>query len=292
MKTPVKKARSPEPRTTTEALGVKFTGSTRSQANVCEQWRLEGTLKTCRAQGGYWERKLTEARKGVERQTLQISMGNGASHSILESYVQDVAKAEQMISSFKEQAATLQSKIDSLSPDTAKTARRAERQKLLAGQLRARLEMDRKLDHALEAVRQILRDRAHLTLKMREGAQSLEFGRGLKLDDERFDALLRMLPWNMAAESEKFVKWFMGQDGARNSYQVHGGEFVLRETLASHNAFRSGDCPELTKEEEAEIEGMLASRGPFAPPVEAITKRLGEAVEVAPPEQIQWGLLR
>ena len=239
----------------------KITGSLRSQRSVKEEWRLESILTTCKAQIGLWERNLATAREGVTRQSARVSAGIGTSHSILKNYVEDVANAERMISAFKEQAATLRSQIDALLPDAAKAAERAEEQKVLAGQVLARLEIDRKLDFALDTVRQILRDRGALTSQIREGAMSLEFERGLDLDGERFDALLRMLLQEIAIASEKFVQWFLGQ-GNRSPYTVAGGEFVLPETLHSHNAFRSGDCPSLTEEEVCKLDALAASRIP------------------------------
>jgi hypothetical protein len=273
-----------------KAIGSPY--SPRSQKNVREQWRLERELATCNGQIGLWERKLKTAQEGVTRQTAQVSAGQGVSHSILQSYVKEVTEAKEMVASFKEQAAALHAQIDALMPDAAKAAERAEGQKTLAGQFRTRLELDRTLDFALESVGGILTERAALTSKMRAAAESLEFSHGLDLDGQRFEALLRILPGKMAAESEKFVRWFLGEDGERRPCVVQGGEVVLDETLRNHNAFRTGDCPNLTKEEESKIERILASRGPFAPEVEPTPMRMGEPAQEVPPEKIQWALLR
>ncbi len=269
---------------------LKFIGSPRSQGDIKEQWRLESVLTTCEAQSSLWQRKLATAEEGVLRNTAQISAGHGYGHSVLQANVKEVAEAKQMIASFKEHAVKLQKQIDSLIPDAAKAAERAGKQKVVAEGFLAREGMDRKLDSALEVVRQILRERAALTSILRDGTESLGFGRNIDLDDERFETLLEALPQKMAAESLKFVKWFLGLEGGRRPYRVHGGTFVLRETLHCHNAFASGDFPELTEEEMAAIEQMRRASGPSAPPVEAPPKRLGEEIEEVPPSKIQWGL--
>ena len=274
----------------------EFIGSLRSQASIKVQWRLESDLKTAKAQVGLWERKLKEAQDGVLRQTAQVSAGQGRSHSILESYVQDVSKAEQMLTAFKTQVASLQAQIDALMPDAAKAAERAEQQNILAGRVLARLELDRKLDAALETVRGILERRKQMTSEMREAAIALEFDRTANLDDGRFDALLRSLPSDMARESQKFVTWFLGQEDERTPCTIQGGQAVLPETLASHNAFCSGDSVKLTKAEEAEIKRSIDARYaldyPQPPREETEMRRLLGPPEPVPDEKIQWGLLR
>ena len=270
----------------------KFIGSLRSQASVTKEWGLKADLKTCKAQIGLWERKLATAGQGVTRNSAQIAAGNGMAHSTLEGYVQDVSKAKQMIAAFQEQAASLQRQIDDLQPTPEKAVERAEGQRVLCAQVEQRLQIDRKLDGALEAVRQILRERAALTSEMVGCVASLDFNHNFDLDDQRFDALLRVLPEGMAGESEKWVTWFLGREDGRSPYMIQRGKFTLRETLASHNAFCSGDSVNLTKKEEAEVERIDASRGPFAPPVEAPPNRIGQAAEEVRPENIRWAMLR
>lgn len=274
-----------------QAFGPEFVGSLRSQKSIKAQWRLESDLKTAKAQLSLWTRNLAKAKEGVVRQTQQVSAGRGASHSVLESYVQDVGKAEQMIAAFKSQVANLQSQIDALMPDAAKAAERAEQQNILAGRLLARLELDRKLDAALETVRGILEYRKQMTSEMREAAIALDFNREVGLDDQRFETLLRTLPSDMARESQKWGIWFLGQEDDRTPCTIHGGQAVLPETLASHNAFCSGDCVNLTKAEEKEIERIMDSYAPPQPPREEMSRLLGPR-EPVPDEKIQWTLLR
>jgi hypothetical protein len=279
-----------------QSSGLQFIGSLRSQRSVKKQWRLESELKKANAQKEYWERKLTTAREGVARNSEQISRGQGAAHQALESYVLDVAKAEQMISAFKAQAVNLQAQIDALVPTPAQAAERAEGQVILANLALAREEGDRNLDALLATVAQLLRERAEITSKMRKLAETLEFARGLNLDDDRFEALLRMLPQGMAAESAKWCKAFLGRQDGRHPVTIQGGEIVLRETLACNNAFRTGDCAELTKEEEAEIKRSLDSRVP--PSLAAFLgapspQRLGmPKPEDVAPERMQWAMPR
>jgi hypothetical protein len=267
----------------------EFIGSPRSQRNIKEQWRLEGELKTCDGQIACWQRKLATAEEGVRRNTG----GGGYNLAVLRGYVREANETKDMITSFEAHAVTLRAELAALLPDAAKAAERGELQKIVAAQIRARLALDKRLDSALEAARAILLERAELTRKMRDGAVSLEFNQNVDLDEGRFDSLLAMLPRNMAAESQKFCDWFLGEEGDRRPYAVRNDGIVFKETLRAANAFREGDSPELTDRERAEIERMVAARGPFAPPVEEPPKRLlGEpAAEIASSE-IQWALLR
>jgi hypothetical protein len=273
-----------------QVSGPEFVGSLRSQRSIKEQWRLEFQLKTCKANIGLQEGNLAKAQAGVKRQTEQLSQGNGAAHSILESYIQDVAKAELTISSFKAQAVSFQSQLDALMPDAVKAAERAEGQNILVGQVLGRLELDRRLDAALETVLQILEYRKKMTSEMREDAVSLEFDCNVNLDDQRFDALLRTLPQGMAQESEKWVAWFLGREGGRTPCHLSYCPVVLPETLASCNAFKPGDRPNLTKGEEAEIRRIENSHMPPQPP--ELAQRSVGPVEEVPPENIQWVILR
>ncbi len=179
------------------------------------------------------------------------------------------------------------------SPDAVKAAERAQVQSIVAGQIRARLALDKTLDFRLESVRGILAERAALTSEIRKGIDALEFEYGFGLDEQRFEDLLRTLPREMAGESERFVYWFLGQEQGRTPCRIHGSDIELRETLRAANFFGPDDCPNLAKEEEAEVERIRILRIPPSPPVEALpTRRLGDAAEEIPAGKIQWALLR
>jgi hypothetical protein len=270
--------------------------SLRSQKSVQAEWGLRSDLKTAKAQVGLWQGNLEKAKQGVVRQTEQVSAGHGISHAILESYIEDVAKAEKMVAAFKTQVADLEAKIQALMPDAAKAAERAEGQRILWIRVLARLELDRRLDAALEIVRHVLEERRAITSNMREAATALEFDGTVNLDDQRFDALLRSLPSDMARESAKWVTWFLGREPDRTPCTIHWHEVALPETLACHNAFQPGDCPMLTKAEEAEVSRIIDSYAAPAPPREEseraeMRRRLGPP-EPVPDERIQWFMLR
>jgi hypothetical protein len=270
---------------------AEFIGSLRSQRSITEEWRLERELKLAEAQQGLWERNLTTAREGVKRQTGQASQRRGSAYVILESYVQDVTKAEKMISAFKDQVANLRKQIKALQPDPAKAAKRAGEQRILADLLEMRLEGDRAIDAALETVRHKLQDRAALCAAMRERAITLEFASNVDLDERRFDALLSVLPQEMARDSERFVQFFLGREEGRSEFRMHYCNAVLPETLASGNAFRSGDCAMVTKAEASELERIINSKMPPAPPAEILRSELPKP-EPIPDENIQWTMLR
>ncbi len=266
-------------------------GSLRSQRSIKQQWRLESALKTAKELVAMWERNLTKAKEGVARNAVQLSAGNSASHRAMEGYVEDVVKAEKMIAAFESQVTDLQAQLDALIPNAVQAAERAEAQRSLRTRVLARLELDRKLDAALGTVRKILQQRSAATSEMREDASALEFESNVNLDDQRFADLLLSLPSGMALESQAWVKWFFGSEENRSSCEMRYGNAVLSETLASHNAFRSGDCPMLTKAEEAEIDRIIDSQRPPRPPDEEMRSAL-PSPEPVPSEKIQWMLAR
>jgi hypothetical protein len=269
---------------------LEFTGSARSQQSIKTQWRLERELKHCQAQIGLWERNLATAEEGKKRQASQIAAGYGYAHAVLETYVQDAVKAEQMIATFKTQAGNLQGQLDALKLTPEKVAKRAKAQRILATQIERRLDKDRELDSALASVRKILEERAALTAEMYEGAAALEFDSSLDLDEGRFRALLHSLPQGMAGDSAKWVIWFLGREGDRRPCIIQFGQATLPETLACNNAFASGDTPNLTKAEEAKIEEIQRAMMPPRPPVLEEAWKPGEPVPEVPPENIQWAL--
>ncbi|MGA3325968.1 MAG: hypothetical protein ABSF45_15965 [Terriglobia bacterium] len=273
-----------------KAPGAGFIGSPTSARRVKERWRLEFQLENCRAQIGLWERNLATAKEGVKRQSAQLSAGRGAAHLILQTYTDDVAKAERMIAAFKQNTMSLQEELAALVLTPEQAAKRKENQDILAALVLARVEGDKQLDGALSTVFRLLYERQQVTAKMRERALVLEFERGVDLDDARFEALLRALPKDMACESAKWASWFLGTEADRTPYMVSGGDFCLDETLASCNGFRSGDTPSLTEKERRELERQKDS---LYPPSAAGMERLANI----PPKKaeqstgkIQWGL--
>jgi hypothetical protein len=238
----------------------KFVGSLQSQRAVREQRQLESALKQCEGEISNRQGKLAIAEQGKVRANGQIAAGQGRAYQILEFYVEEIGKIERMVKELRERAAEIQQRIDALKPTPAKAAERAKRQKALALDLLMRVEADRLIDRELAVLGEMLCERSAATSRIREQAQALDFNSGLDLDGERFDRLRAALPVGMSRESERFARWFLGWDGERTPYRVTGGEYELPETLASHNAFRSGDTPPLTAKERAELDAAAASR--------------------------------
>jgi hypothetical protein len=267
--------------------------SPRSQQSYIRQWQLERELTNCKSEIGLWKRKLQAAEEGKNRQASQIAAGKGYAHSILEEYVREATEAKEMILAFEQRATDLQGQIDALTPDIAKAAERRQAQESVARLLALRLEGDKKLDLVLETARQLLSERETLTATVRELVRSLDFRFSVALDDERYGALLRMLPKGMAAVSGGWVTWFLGQEDGRCPSTIEGGEFLLPETLKSAIAFRPGDCPALTLEERRMIKAQSDSRiVPTPAACEAAARLPGAEVKELPVGTVQWGLLR
>jgi hypothetical protein len=275
-----------------ETPSRKIAGSLRSQRSIRQQWRLELELKSCKANIGMWERRLATAQEGKARQARQISGGQGSAHRILAAFVQEATEAEGMIATFRKNAEDLQRQIETLTPSNTQVAERFEHQQILGARLLARLELDRKLDLVLDAAREILQQRAALTAEMTEEARALDFAHGVDLDSRRFESLALALPVQMASDSEKFVEWFLGGEKDRSPQTITGGEFILPETLASHNAFRSGDCVSLTPEEGRKLDAQEAARRVPAPEEMQAQVNRAQRGAVETPSAIQWGLPR
>jgi hypothetical protein len=211
----------------------------------------------------------------------------------LEGFLEDVKKAQGMISTFEDTAVSIQERIDALVPTPERAAERAGTQNALAGDFIERLAMDRELDSALESAKRILKDRSELTAKMRKLAECLEFPPGLDLDGERFDALLRSLPKEVAQTSGKFINWFLGREPDRHPRTITCDEITLPETLRSANVFFYGDQAELTAEEARAIDALDESRHvPMPMEMESATVVPGQGAKELPIGKIQWGLMR
>ncbi len=233
--------------------------SLRSQANICQEWRLESELTKCQGNLRNWQEKLRKAAEGVKRQTAQVNAGNGYSHSILRSYVADCEEAKRMVASFEEHAADLQKQIEALKPDAAKAKERAQQQEAMAHLVGELLKSDADLSFQLELVRENLRRRRELTSDMRKLADLLEFPYHTDLQQDRFAALLAALPQGIVAATQKWVSAFLGSENDRTPFDIRTDRVTLPENLRSANAFRYGDRPSLTKEEREQIERESAA---------------------------------
>jgi hypothetical protein len=231
--------------------------STRSQQSWLKQRDLEGNLEKCKGLIRSCESDIAQSEKASELQVNQVITGSGPSRLTLGEKLAELEGNKRKLVAFKDRAASLQREIHALThPRPSLLAQRRKQQTLLAGLAAERLVKDRLADRALQSLRSLLEERARLSATMQEVARTIEFtGEPDGFDEQRFEALLNSLPSGLAAESEKWISWFLGEERTEESYTVTRKVLLFPETLASAHFYRYGDRLELT---EAQA-GKLAS---------------------------------
>jgi hypothetical protein len=271
----------------------KRTWSGTSQDRVKKRWQLEGQLTRCAAQQQYWERRLVTAEEGKKRWTAQLTDGNGRAHTILQTFVKEVAEAQGMVVSFKECAVELQKQIDALALSPKDAAQRAKDQEVVAMLLLARGSLDGQIDSLLALTHKTLARRAALSSELRERVSALEFSYNLNLDTERFEALAHTLPKEIAAESKRFTDHFLGLEEDLALFEVPIGTLMLDETLTRHGAYRTGDRPLVNGRERAEFMRKQEREGdPIREVMPANVNTRSEVPKGEPVGAITWGIIR
>jgi hypothetical protein len=271
----------------------KRTWSGTSQDRVKKRWQLEGQLTRCAAQQQYWERRLVTAEEGKKRWTAQLTDGNGRAHTILQGFVREVTEAQGMIASFKERAIEVQKQIDALALSPKDAAQRAKDQEVVAMLLLARGSLDGQIDSLLALTHKTLARRAALSSELRERVSALEFSYNLNLDTERFEALSRTLPKEIAAESKRFTDHFFGLEEDLAPFEIPRGTLILDETLTRHGAYRTGDRPLLNSKEKAEFMRKMEREGdPIRETMPANVNTRREVPKGEPVGAITWGIIR
>jgi hypothetical protein len=272
--------------------------SPRSQNSLLEQYKLEGEQEGCRKAIKHVQAKIGEAEKSKARQieTLSHSPGDYHSNRVLTEALSEIEDGKRKVAALEERIAALQSQIDALASPTASQAReRTKKQALLAELAAVRLQEDRLLDSTLEKLREALRIRAALTARMLEIASSLDFASGSDFDSDRYDALLRSLPDEMAPASEGWLDWFLGKEkGDESCVLPDEGVHTLPETLASASVFGPGAQTGLTKDQKAQLLAQVRPPEPrledFAGPTLSVEERMKRDMPEA--TQPGEGLLR
>jgi len=267
-------------------------GSATSQGRVKKRWELERQLTACGDQQKYWERRLVTAEEGKKRWTAQLTDGNGRAHTILQTFVKEVAEAQGMVVSFKECAVELQKQIDALALSPKDAAQRAKDQEVVAMLLLARGSLDGQIDSLLALTHKTLARRAALSSELRERVSALEFSYNLNLDTERFEALAHTLPKEIAAESKRFTDHFLGLEEDLALFEVPIGTLMLDETLTRHGAYRTGDRPLVNGRERAEFMRKQEREGdPIREVMPANVNTRRGVPEGDPNAIISWGLI-
>jgi len=252
--------------------------SRRSQESMVRQWDLEHDLRNCETLIEYCEKRMAELERHKEASLMRRIAGRGGNLVPLGPILTELEETKAELGAYRGQRVLIQREIEGLvNPTPAQTAARTEGQNFLARILSDRFDVDLQIDTALKDLRQLLEQRAGLSAKVIEGARAvnLTIGGG-GLDNWRFDVLLDSLPTDLAARSERFVKWFLGEAQATKTYIVRDEIFTLSETLASPHVYHSGDHVELTDEQAAQL---LSEERPDGPSIMTVETQKAEIAE-------------
>jgi hypothetical protein len=237
-----------------ESKETKGAYGARSQQSWLRQREFERNLEKCESLIRYCEGRIGELERS-KRAQLKAQIEGQDTAPFLGRTLTDLAEKTAELAAYKERRALIQSQIEALvnlSPQEA--AERTERQNFLAHLVGERLEKDLLVGGAIKGLRGLLEERAELTAKVVAAASAVELTvNGDGLDDQRFKLLADSLPGELAATSERWVAWFVGDQERMKSYAVVANELTLPESLARANSYGFGDTVELTDDQASDL---------------------------------------
>jgi cell division septum initiation protein DivIVA len=260
--------------------------SERSQASYQREERLREQLFAVQRRISYTQSGIGDWEKEIEWRTKSAALGNSNVDGAIPELLQKIRRNKDYLEILERQGKKLQVEIDcaaKVSPEEAKA--RADEQLALAKLALERLECDRMLDNAIRTAKCLLEKRGAMTDRMLGLVRRIEFTLGFDgLDKDRFDTLEKSLPGDLAARSEVWVDWLLGDNRKSERYSVLDETIFFGETLASANVFRRGEEVTLTVEELAEISATEESRVAYpSEPIPGGGFRAGSRVEIHNP---------
>jgi hypothetical protein len=227
--------------------------SPRSQRTMVEEDRLRGNLEKIDGLIRHTERKIVEL-EGDKARTLRGIPDENVNQQFLSFTLHALEDNRRKLTAYKEEHASAEKTITQLAPSPGALGARPKEQQRLAQLTAERLEKDTRVSDLIASLRKALRERAELTVTMKESAATLDFtSKDDFLDAQRFDELLASLPEGLLARSERWAGWFLGKQKDTKPYVVCDGLLVVPETLASPGVYRFGDRVELREEEAQEF---------------------------------------
>ncbi len=239
--------------------------SARSQKSQLEEVRLKKELAGCQVRISLCQKAITEGEEKAARLTSAAASGRALYFQNLPDTLNELEGRRKELAAFEAHSTTLRSQIADLRPSASEAAERAKHQNSLAKLARQRLHGDREISSVVEKLRGLLNARHQLTDEMIEVAGKIDFSfKTGALDESRFDGLLDTLADDVAAGSEQWISWFFGQEKGKKPYTVGKELFVLPETLASENVFRSNARVHLTADQARQLEETTRAPLPAA----------------------------
>ncbi len=242
-------------------LGRRKKWSSRSQASVLREWDLQLSLDKCLRGLRYRRQMLESAEKEKDSQTKAATAGSEVAASLLPRTIKTIQDHAGQVAAFEELRAEIQGKIDALvNASLLEAKQRADHQAALAKLAMERLEVDRTLDNAVRAARELLMKRSKITSEIYQLGHKIEFTWSFNgLETDRFERLEKSLPDDLLSKSEKWVSWLLGENRYTESYTVLDDTLILAETLANANTYRRGERVDLTAEQLAEVSSVQSS---------------------------------
>lgn len=227
--------------------------SERSQASLIAEHRLRSEQENLRMRLAHAAHAITALEKECADLAGVCARQGPILRGRLSDKLHDLEVEKRLNAAYQarmdEAAAELKKLTD---PSEEERQARREVQTKLASKARERFSIDQRISEAVETVRQLLTERGEISGEMCELARAIDLKiSGDSFDLGRFRELSSSLPRRVVnAESERWLKWFLGESTRTTGRRVDEETRVLPESLATANFYKRGDTVPLEAEEE------------------------------------------
>jgi hypothetical protein len=226
--------------------------SERSRSSIITETRLRTDQSVLERKKAIAERGAADREKEVKRlREASISTNDSIIDWNFSQALQDLNAKRDIMKNCQEGIEEKEAAIAALPPSVEERRARTEQQASMESLVRTRLETDRKIGAALDALRGLLAEHEMYTGRMGAVATALE----IALPTASFDvaALLAALPEDIIEGSERWAGRFLGEPKGGKTYIVRAECLSVPETLAHHGCYRFGEEIPLDPEEAAEL---------------------------------------
>jgi len=198
---------------------------------------------------------VRELETAVDRKSRQVAVeGRVEFRDGLDQAIAQLTTKRGRLEVFKRERERIKDDIQALLPTEAQNQARKEEQQRFAVLAEKRLHCDRRAHGLIAQLRQVLAERGELSAGMQKSAALFEMPvYGERLGPSALENLLRLLPEDVLAESERWHDLTFGGSRAGKAYVVCVPCLELPETFAHCGIYRFGDMVRLTDEDAAEL---------------------------------------
>lgn len=236
--------------------------SSRSGASYRAQRELSTKLKTCNDQIAQCERRVRETEAEIGQMTANVSRGQYVHPERITEANAYLEGQKKLLAELSKRSTDIEREIAALTPRGSQKAKRIKWQTAFCRLAGKRFETDLEIAGLAMKLRALLLDRQKLSAGMHAAAAVFDLDVQHSpdaLDEDRFKALLKLLPPDMERISREWAARFAG-DG--QTYVVVQDTLEVQETLVSEGTFRRGDRVRLTDAQAAPLQGRIAIANP------------------------------